>query len=237
MRCILRETMNTTNSSRILPILLALPVIFLIFGIYQIKDKSITTNLTVSTTTPEDLPMITMDDISFTYPKEFHIATNSEQILVKSYIPPCDETFNYCLYYMGEKYTGTNFESAGIKILKRVDLKNKNSCITSSPYGQDSSFAPTASSTNTLYSTSVFSPIGDAGGGHYAKGKLYRLFIQKSETCYEFETRIGQSQFANYPKGSIQEFTIGDMKDMESLLRISLHSITLRGGVRVIFEK
>src|SRR5258708_11997428 len=53
----------------------------------------------------------------------------------------------------------------------------------------------------TGYTTSVFSPIGDAAAGHYASGALYRLYLQDSSTCYEFETRLGQTQFANYPAG------------------------------------
>jgi hypothetical protein len=54
------------------------------------------------------------------------------------------------------------------------------------------------------YATSVFAPLGALGAGHLAAGALYRLSFDA--TCYEFETRIAESQFANYEEGTIEEF-------------------------------
>jgi hypothetical protein len=163
---------------------------------------------------------------------EFGLAVTNEQILVKSYIPPCDENFDYCLYYIGSAYEGTNFESAGIRVQKREDLDNQDSCLTTQPSGY-SNLVP-AMNLKDDYSISVFSPLGDAGAGHYATGSLYRLFY--NDNCYEFETRTGQTQFANYPEGSIKEFTSADQSALESELQEVLDAISLPDGTKDLFS-
>jgi len=178
-------------------------------------------------------PSGTMSDgtITFTVPSDFGLATNQTQILARSYIPPCDADFNYCLYYDGAAYTGTNFDSAGIRIDKRTDLTTQSTCLTTAPDGY-TNFTPT-STTPGDYSISEFTPLGDAGAGHYSTGTLYRLFYNGA--CYEFETRIGQSQFANYPSGTIQQFTAADQASLQTEIQNILSGITLPSGETISF--
>jgi hypothetical protein len=166
---------------------------------------------------------------------EFGLATNPSQILAKSYIPSCNEGFNYCLYYTGKAYEGTNFESAGIRIQKRTDLGNERVCLNTPPSGFDATKVPDNTNPTNDFSTSIFSNVGDAAAGHYSSGSLYRLFVRKDSSCYEFETRIGQSQFQNYPAGSIKEFTTSDAQNLEAKLNATIDHISLSSAQKVIF--
>jgi hypothetical protein len=172
--------------------------------------------------------------ITLIYPTiDFGLATSSQQITTHSYIPPCDADFNYCLYYIGSTYQGTNFDSAGIRVEKRTDLTTQAACLTTPPTGF-TNFTPT-STTAGDYSVSEFTPLGDAAAGHYSTGTLYRL--EYNGACYEFETRIGQSQFANYPSGTIQEFTDADQASLQSEIKGILNGITLPSGETVNFPQ
>ena len=169
--------------------------------------------------------------IKFTYGSDYGLATTPAQVLVTSYIPSCDPGFNYCLYYDGSAYKGTNFDSAGLRVQKRADLKTQSACLSTMPSGFAGIVPVTANGPD--YATSVFSPLGDAGAGHYASGAEYRLWYVNS--CYEFETRIGQTQFANYPAGSIQQFTDADNANVQAGLMSMLDSITLSNNEQVSF--
>ena len=171
--------------------------------------------------------------ITFTIPAQFALAVSEQQILVRSYIPPCDPDFIYCLYYNGTAYQGMNFDSAGIRIERRTDLASSNACLTAPPTGY-SSFTPTSTAAAD-YSIAEFTPIGNAGAGHFSVGTLYRLWYQGNDRCYEFETRIGQSQFSNYPSGTIQQFTAADQSGLQSQIQDFLDSITLPGGEAIAF--
>ncbi len=171
--------------------------------------------------------------ITFTIPNNFALAVSEQQILVRSYIPPCDPDFIYCLYYNGTAYQRTNFDGAGIRIERRTDLASSNTCLNTPPVGY-SNFTPT-STTAADYLVSEFTPLGDAGMGHYAAGTLYRVWYTGNDRCYEFETRIGQSQFSNYPSGTIQQFTAADQSGLQSQIRDFLNSITLPGGEAIAF--
>lgn len=169
--------------------------------------------------------------ITFTVPSDFGLATNQTQVLTKSYIPPCDPGFNYCLYYTGTAYQGSNFDSAGIRIQHRTDLTTQTSCLTAAPTGY-ANFTPTSTIAGD-YAASEFTPIGNAGAGHFAKGTLYRL--EYNGACYEFETRIGQTQFANYPSGTIQQFTDADQVSLQTEIQNFLNGITLPSGETIAF--
>ncbi len=185
-----------------------------------------------SSTAPAGDQSVSDGTITITYPtSEFGLATTQQQILVRSYIPPCDANLTYCLYYIGNAYQGTNFDSAGIRIEKRTDLATVNACLTAPPSGF-ANFTPTSTAASD-YSVSEFSPIGNAGAGHFSKGTLYRLAY--NGTCYEFETRIGQSQFANYPSGTIQQFTDADQASLAAEIQNILDGITLPSGETVVF--
>lgn len=181
--------------------------------------------------------------ILFTYsPATFGLATNSDQIVVKSYIPACGDgtsNFEYCLYYKGTAYSGTNFESAGLRIQKRRDLTSEKACLETPPAGYAASMKPSATENGVGHTTSGFWPIGDAGAGHMAAGELYRLAHTEPLTgdlmCYEFETRIGITQFGNYPAGSIKEFAAGDKAAVQRMLRGILDRITLPDDTLIVF--
>jgi hypothetical protein len=162
--------------------------------------------------------------ITFTRPNDFGLAVTDEQILVQSYIPPCDSGFDYCLYYNGDEFSGSNFESAGVAIAKQPDLEDEDACLSTPPEGYVS-VEPAATSTEDAYSMSVFSPLGDAGAGHVATGDAYRLYTAK--TCYQFTTRVGETQYANYPEGTVTEFTDADRDDLLARLRDIVGSFTL----------
>ncbi len=170
--------------------------------------------------------------ITFSYPDDFGLATMPEQVLAKSYIPPCNEGFNYCLYYDGADYQGTNFESAGIGITARTDLST-STCLSAPPLGYTRPLV-TTTTVNAAYAASVMGPAGDAGAGHYAAGSVYRLLF--GNTCYEFETRIGETQFANYPPGAILQFTDAARTTLQQRLRNILDGVALTGnGTQVVF--
>ncbi len=176
----------------------------------------------------------TMSDgtITFSYPSaDFGLATTKAQILAKAYIPPCDESFKYCLYYNGTAYKGTNFESAGLRITKRADLTTAAQCLATPPAGYTNLTPITASSSD--YAAGTFPAVGNAGAGHYASGNIYRLAY--AGTCYELETRIGQTQFANYPSGTIQQFTTDDQTAVQNELQQILATVSLPSGETVTF--
>jgi hypothetical protein len=162
--------------------------------------------------------------ISFSYSSDFGLATSGNQVPANSYIPACDkESMDYCLYYKGTDYQGTNFESAGLRIQQRPTLLTKTACTNSIPDGYNS-LVPTVTE-HSGYTTSVFAPIGDAAAGHYANGSLYRVWF--GTTCYEFETRVGETQFANYPAGSIKEFSDANREAIIKKLLDILSSVTI----------
>ena len=161
-------------------------------------------------------------EITFTYPKAFGLAVKEDQVMTTSYIPPCNAGFDYCLYYNGTSYGGTNFDSAGLRIERRLDLSEREVCLTTPPEGFENNAPVTLNSGE--YATSLFPEIGDAGAGHYAQGKLYRLSYK--DACYEFETRISASQYANYEPGTLVEFTETNRALLQADLEAIVQSIT-----------
>ncbi|HVY72856.1 MAG TPA: hypothetical protein VG984_02315 [Candidatus Paceibacterota bacterium] len=198
----------------------------------------IDTNTTATTTTGTSFDKsISEGTITVAYASQnWGLATNQTQILVKSYIPPCSESFNYCFYYIGSDYKGTNFESAGLRIQKRTDLTTERTCTNTPPEGFDASVQPTANHSETEYASSVFASVGDAGAGHVASGSLYRLYVRSNSSCYEFETRVGQTQYANYPEGSIKQFTSADQAALEAEIKNIINNISLPSGTKNLFS-
>lgn len=177
-------------------------------------------------------------ELSISYPVEYGLAISQEQILVGSYIPTCDPDFDYCLYYNDKRYESTNFESAGLRIKRRQDLAAERVCLETPPAGFSSDSAASATTSTNRYATSVFSEIGTAGAGHSASGSLYRVFVRSSSSCYEFETRIGMTAFANYEPGAVREFTEADRETLKSSLRSIIDTMKLApDGMAVIFPQ
>ena len=167
--------------------------------------------------------------LSFERPHDFGLAVRPEEVLGRSYIPPCEPGFDYCLYYTGMEYAGTNFESAGLRIQRREDLAGEAACLTTPPAGYFD-LQPRVRRGDG-FAVSTFAPVGDAAMGHYAEGKLFRLAL--ASACYEFETRIGQSRFELYEPGSVKEFTRADKEALEARLHEVLSTVRLvdRPGV------
>jgi len=224
--------MNTRAFWWLVGIVAVLIVIsLLVYGAHMPSTTGIATSTPTGTgQAPQFDQNISDGTVGMAYPSaDFGLATNPAQILIRSYIPPCGSNFNYCLYYKGDAYAGTNFESAGVRYQKRTDLSTERTCLNTPPDGFDSTFVPTASSSEDTYSSSVFNPVGDAGAGHTASGSLYRLFVRANSSCYEFETRIGKTQFANYPAGSIKEFTATDEANVATELSAVIQNLSLNG--------
>ncbi len=171
--------------------------------------------------------------ITVPVPADFTLATTADEVAVQGVIPPCDEGFAACIYFSGSEYDGTNLESAGIRISLRPDLPTRDACLGTQPTGYDELVPNIGAAAG--YATSVFAGLGDGGAGHYAAGDLYRLAVAGS--CYEFETRIGQTQFANYDPGTIQEFTADDEAALRSALAAIVNGVTLADGAPVTFPE
>lgn len=227
--------MNTETKKSITILAVAVVIIALIaFFVYQYKPSGSAQNPPATNTTNQPIPSFVFDQsvsdgtVTFLYPSsEFGLATTPSQILATSYIPPCDQGFNYCLYYKGADYQGTNFESAGIRMQKRADLTTEQLCLNTPPEGYSASTLPTSQTSAGSHSASVFANVGDAAAGHFASGSLYRLFVKSNSACYEFAPRIGQTQFQNYPAGAIKEFTSQDAKTLQAKLDEILSRVTL----------
>ena len=119
--------MNPTARNTIL-ILAAAALVGIIVLLYP-HDRT-TTPPSIATSTPSattTAQSISDGTIAFWYSSdEFGLAVTPEQILDHSYIPPCSDDFDYCFYYIGSDYNGTNFESAGLRVEKRSDLTTKD---------------------------------------------------------------------------------------------------------------
>lgn len=131
----------------------------------------------------------------FERPGDFGLAVHREQLPVRSSIPPCDESFDYCIYYLGETFAGTNFQSAGVRIESRLDLETETACLLTPPKGYFE-FDPIVRREEG-FAVSIFAPIQTAGMGHAAVGELLRLALD-GRSCFEVESRIAISQLVHY---------------------------------------
>jgi hypothetical protein len=200
----------------------ALVIVFLIvLGAFSVLNKK--PDSTEISTPSDSSQTISDGSIRFSYSPTFGLATTVGQILASSYIPPCDEEFTYCFYYLGTEYENTNFDSAGLRIERRNDLNTMDACLNTPPRGY-TNMTPRVL-TREGYQTSFFDQIGNAGAGHYSEGALYRLSVDNY--CYEFETRIAFSQFANYESGTIEEFTNIDKSSIHEKIKRILDTLYL----------
>jgi len=199
-----------------------------------VTPSSTTSSSGATTTAPIFDQSLSDGTITISYPSaDFGLATNQTQILTHTNVPPCGTPFNYCLYYTGSAYRGTNFESAGIRIARRAALNTQTKCLTTQPAGYTGLIPKTASSTD--YATSIFAPLGNSAAGHLVAGALYRL--DYANTCYEFEVRLAETDFGNYPSGSIQQFTTDQETALAFELQQILGTLTLPSGEVVTFPQ
>ena len=197
--------------------------------IYDIRGSIHVTSLNGAETTIPEVEeeettaqqTVTGGDLTFRRPNDFGLATNAEQVKFESVIPPCEEGFDYCLYYNDSRFENTNFESAGLRIQERSDLETETDCLNTLPTGY-TDFTPRISE-NETYSISEFSPLQNAATGHVSIGSLYRLSFNLS--CYELETRLGMSRFENFEEGTIEEFTQADQQFVQNKVSELLESV------------
>ncbi len=222
------------NNQKFLITILILAVIALTAQHFQPKPAVAPVVEIPAATSTEPVAPVTHSNgvITFEVPENYGLALNKEQILVQSYIPSCDDAFDYCLYYNGTKYSGTNFGGAGLRIKKRDDLKTVATCLNTSPANYTGLKSKVVAST-TLYTIASFAGIGDAGMGHSASGELYRLAYDG--TCHEFETRVSMTQFANYPEGSIKEFSGTDKNTVLAELKNLILNVKVGNGEKLSF--
>ncbi len=213
-------------------IFLALLVFFIVFaGVLFLRGRGSGTapqmgaTMPASTTTATTASTTSDGTITFVRLPGLGLAITPEQA-PKSYIPPCAEGFRYCLYYDGTAYQATNFESAGLSITTRPDLSTEHACLMTPPMAYGSSLPPVMN-TMSGYATSVFAPVGVAAMGHYASGAAYRLWVSGRAVCYAFDTRVSEAAFANYPAGSVKEFTATAHEQLAQLLGEELNTVTL----------
>ena len=222
-------------------IIIVIIIVLVFWWVYDQGPSSTTTSIyTTSTTTgapssttpttPNFDQSLTDGTITVMYPSaDFALATSDQQVLTQSNIPPCDQSFNYCLYYIGSAYLGTNIESAGIRIQRRPSLATQNQCLNTQPSGFTGLTPVVATSSN--YGTSVFQVGGGTAGG-MASGNLYRLEYQG--TCYEIETRSAQSDYGNYPSSTMQQFTPDEQNAIAGEIQAILATLSVSSGTMQI---
>lgn len=176
-------------------------------------------------------PGYTDGDITMTGAPDFSLATTATEVAEQGVIPPCNAGFDGCFTYSGAALDGTNFGSAGVRIWRRADLAAPAACLNTQPDGYQG--LAVATHDGGTYATSVFAGVGDAAAGHVAEGAVYRLAYLG--ICWEFETRIAQTQPGNYDPGTIRPFTDADEAAVTSALRAMIDSVTLPGGAAVVF--
>ncbi|MES2216465.1 MAG: hypothetical protein V4481_04190 [Patescibacteria group bacterium] len=236
--------MTTQKNAAPLMIVVLIILIGAIFAVWKLSSSqpqssdgtASSTPTPTASSTPGSDQTISDGTLTFIQPsKNFGLAVDPTQILVKSYIPPCSQDFLYCFYYTGNEYASSTFESAGVRVEKRPDLATERLCLNTPPTGFDASMKPTSTKSENNYSSSVFGNVGDAAAGHYSSGSLYRLFVRTGAKCYEFETRVGQSRYENYPAGTIKEFTTADAAALQTKLKDLLSTVSLPSGEKVLF--
>jgi hypothetical protein len=223
-------------------IIIVVVVAFWAWFAYQPSVPGYGTNPVTPTSTMGNMPGMTppvfdksVSDgtVTVQYPSaDFALATNGQQILLNAVIPACDSDFEYCLYFNNSStFAGTNFESAGLRIEKRPDLKTQAHCLGVEPSGY-TTLTPTIA-TSTGYAISLFGNVGSGAAGNLATDNIYRLAY--NGICYEFDARIAQTDFGNYPSGTIQQFTSTDQVNLQSEIQSILNTVTLPSGQHVSF--
>ena len=171
-------------------------------------------------------------DISLSYPKDYGLAVNQDQLLVTSYVPVCDQGFEYCLYLRSDEFDGSNFDGAGMRIDVRDDLAFESDCMLEQPSGFSDLVPRVAGSGD--HARTRFGQVGQGAAGHLSNGSVYRLYF--GNTCYEFETRISQTQFGNYPAGEVERFTDEDAALVRGDFAAILASVSLPDGREALWS-
>ncbi len=144
------------------------------------------------------------------YPPDITFTEDKQQIRSLSYIPVCDtETLVACFYYARQEYQDTNFEAAGLSV-NLIENSSSDTCnvseliITETP------------KTREINGVTFDTGIGGVGAlGHQATDYVLRTFHRG--TCVEVKVTITTSEYANYPPGTVREFTDSDREKVLDL--------------------
>lgn len=189
--------------------------------------------------------------LMFVRPDDFGLALHRDQLLVRTVIPPCDEGFDYCLYYFGGELAGTNFQSAGVRIQRRPDLAPEAdgaggseafpgaavACLYTPPRGYVE-FPPAMVRHGAVgdapFAVSVFAPLQEGAAGSYSEGVLFRLALDDG-TCFGVETRIAASRFEHFAEGAVRKFTEDQRAALTARLSDVVRAIRLVDDPAVVF--
>ena len=164
----------------------------------------------------------TTNGLSFVYPKDSVLITNSEEMKATGYFPTCNnETGFACIYFASSTYPHSNFSSSGISFNAIKTAKNESECMAVNPYERERV-------ADTDINGIIFATFnaGDAAMSHQSSGTDFRTF--HNNTCYEITTRINSSTYEVYPEGSIVKFTEEDMLTLSIKLLTIIKSVTLQ---------
>lgn len=165
------------------------------FDIGDVEDKM------ASDDNEDNARMVTPNGLVFWKPNDFGLAVNEDQVLAESYIPPCTNGFDYCLYYNTNKYADTNFGSAGVAI-NTLDADDAEACTSVENYNrpiQNKHIQKVGGTDFWVFES------GGAATGHAAHDKIYRSY--QNNTCFQLTARISSSSYSNYKPGTIEKFT------------------------------
>lgn len=165
--------------------------------------------------------------VTLAYPAALALATGSEPVPPMATIPPCDEGYDYCFYLPPGAFEGTNFRAAGMAVARRPELSAQVSCLLAQPDGY-SDLQPgleVPQGDDVLPSTARFGDLGEGAAGTYSHGEVRRLFA--AGVCYEFTLRVVEAQLANFPAGTVSEFTEAQRQSVLDELADVLGSATV----------
>lgn len=172
-------------------------------------------------------------EVTISYPADYGLAVNPDQLLVESSVPFCDEGFAYCIYLRSDAFAGTNFDGAALSIVLRDDLDYQADCLLSQPAGF-SELEPVIDG-GAGHATATYHQVGQGAAGHVTSGALYRLYY--ADTCYEFESRVARAQYDNFEPGSVERFDDADLQGVRAQLRSIVASVSLPDGRDTLFSR
>ncbi len=170
------------------------------------KQQSNQDNSNQGTTNPPAVNTYVSPDkygFSIKYSDEFGFSTDLNQVAGLSYIPVCDQNMVACLFLNKDTYKGTNFDGAGVSINIDPSLDTQAKCYN---FKVSTSEAQTEVSDVAINGTTFKSAVGGGGAaGHYDKLQVYRNF--HNNMCYEIAEDMVSTQLANYPEGTVKQFS------------------------------
>ena len=139
-----------------------------------------------------------------------------------SYIPVCDEDRIACLAYPADEYRGYNFEAAAFSVIALPGVTTELKCLTN--VDRNTCRPPRSEAHNSV--TFGTAECYEGGLGHHLNRQIYRTF--HAGACYQLSVNIAESAFANFPAGTIKEFSRADRQNVEQLLHTPVVTFRFR---------